>query len=92
MGTIVSEGRQDGVFRDVNPLLACLTTVWPIMVYLVAEPVRRVIHRQSAFETSRLKPEAFIRHMQEVGRRSLAADPVPRRSRHAVHRHTESAP
>ncbi len=76
MATIVREGRAAGVFRDVNPVLAYLTTVWPIMIYLASGPVRQVIHRHGNLDISGLEPASFIRHMQDVSRRSLLADPT----------------
>lgn len=88
MATIVEAGRAAGEFRDANPLLAYLTTVWPIMIYLASGPVRQVIFRETRFDTSGLEPERFIRHMQDTSRRSLAAEPAPRRPRkHATTEH-----
>lgn len=81
MATIVHAGRAEGAFRDVNPLLAYLGTAWPIMIYLASGPVREVIQKHSTLDTSALGPEQFIRHMQDIGRRSLAADPAPALSR-----------
>ncbi len=83
MAAIVHAGTAEGAFRDVNPLLAYLGTAWPIMIYLASGPVREVIHKHSKLDTSALAPELFIRHMQDVGRRSLAAEPtqaLPRRN------------
>jgi hypothetical protein len=71
MATVVRAGVRTGAFRDVNPLVAYLTTVWPIMIYLASKPVRDAIHRYSGLDTSSLEPEVFIRHMQETSRRTL---------------------
>lgn len=82
MAVIVEAGRRTGEFRDVNPLLAYLSTVWPIMVYLAAGHMRDTIRRHSDVDTSTLEPASFVRHMQDVSRRSLLATipalpPVP---------------
>jgi TetR/AcrR family transcriptional regulator len=76
MATIVGEGHAAGVFRDVNPLLAYLTTVWPIMVYVASASARQIIAKHSPYDTTGFQPDAFIRHMQETSRRALAAEPV----------------
>ena len=77
---IVDEGRRDGVFADVDPHLLWLTTVWPIVVYLAAQPIRNAIARVARFDASLLDQDRFIRHMQTLNRRMLlptaaAADP-----------------
>jgi TetR/AcrR family transcriptional regulator len=81
MAVIVDAGKATGEFRDANPLLAYLTTVWPIMIYLASGPVRQVLFREAKLDTSGLEPERFIRHIQETSRRSLAAEPAQGRPR-----------
>jgi TetR/AcrR family transcriptional regulator len=71
MATVVREGVRSGEFREMNPLLAYLTTAWPIMIYLASKPIRDVIHRHASLDTSGLEPESFVRHMQEASRRML---------------------
>jgi len=77
MVAIVAQGRKEGAFRQVDPLLTYLTTAWPIMIYLAAGPLREKVGRHTSLDTTGLEPPQFVRHMQEVGRRALA---VPARS------------
>lgn len=72
MSTIVRQGQQDGAFRDVNPLLTYLTTVWPIMVYLASGPIRASIARHTGIDTAVLDSSSFVRHMQQMSRQALA--------------------
>lgn len=74
MARIIGEGRASGSFRDVDPLLAYLSTVWPIMVYFVSGPVRHLMQTHAGIDTSGLAPASFIRHMQDVSRRALMSD------------------
>jgi AcrR family transcriptional regulator len=74
MRTILFEGRRAGVFRDADPLLTYLTTVWPIMVYLSTDALRRKIIRHASIDGTGFDPEHFIRHMQDLNRRVLARD------------------
>lgn len=72
MVAIVEQGRSEGAFRDVNPLLAYLTTAWPLMIYLASGPLRDQIGRHTRLDTTALDPPQFIRHMQDTSRRALA--------------------
>lgn len=69
--SIVDEGRRQGAFAAVDPLLLWLTTVWPIVVYLATEPIRNAVARVARFDPSRLDQDRFIRHMQTLNRRML---------------------
>lgn len=91
MNRIVDEGRRAGAFRDVNPLLAYLTTVWPIMVYVASSQAREQIHRHSNLDVTGFSPDHFIRHMQDVCRRTLAAEPASPRPTRAASRKREHA-
>jgi AcrR family transcriptional regulator len=76
MGAILSEGRRAGVFRDADPLMTYLTTVWPIMVYLSTDALRRSIVQHAQFDVTGFDPDHFVRHMQDLNRRALARDTV----------------
>jgi len=89
--TIVRDGHAAGAMRPINPLLAYLGLVWPIIVYLASGPARDTIRRHAGIDTSVLEPDTFIAHMQDVCARTLAANPVPKAVRRARPRHTERA-
>ena len=67
---IIAQGQRDGVFRAVDPLLAQLTILPPILVFLARE---RLVARQDAsvelLEPRRL--DAFVTHLQDAARRML---------------------
>jgi AcrR family transcriptional regulator len=86
MTSIVADGTSRGAFTKVNPLLLHLTTLWPIMVYLISTPMRTKMESVGRFDTSSLSPESFIRHMQNINRRAVAQEHAPHRtrSRHAA--------
>jgi TetR/AcrR family transcriptional regulator len=79
MVAIVEQGRTEGAFRQVDPLLTYLTTAWPIMIYLAAGPLREKVGRHTSLDTTGLEPSQFIRHMQDMGRRALAVPARPSR-------------
>ena len=74
---IVEQGRADGAFEHVDPILLYLTTVWPIMVYLATSPIRHAIARVAHFDPARLDADRFVSHLQQINRRAvLPAGPV----------------
>ena len=75
MTGIIEEGRTAGQFADIDPILLYLTTVWPIMVYLATDPIRKSIARVARFDPARLDPDRFITHMQTLNRKALARYP-----------------
>ena len=92
MATIVREGQRSGEFRDIDPLMAYLTTVWPIMVYLASGRIRQAVVSQSRTAVTTFSSDAFIQHMQDVSLRTLAAAPAGGRARRATPRHSEQEP
>jgi AcrR family transcriptional regulator len=90
LGTITEEGVKAGAMRAINPVLAYLSIVWPIMIYLVSERARDTIRRHARVDLSDLEPDAFIRHMQDMTARMFDPRPEPRR-RQSRTRHTEHA-
>jgi TetR/AcrR family transcriptional regulator len=74
VGAIVEHGVAARAFRPVNPLAAYFTMVAPMVVYLAGTPIRReMAARQPGMPE--LSPEAFVHHMQDMMRRTMAADP-----------------
>jgi TetR/AcrR family transcriptional regulator len=81
MTAIVAEGIAKGDFRKVDPLLVYLTTIWPVMFFLISKPMRTKVSSVSQVDPARLTPESFIRHMQSLNRRAVAPDVAePQRS------------
>lgn len=81
MTTIVEEGTAAGQFSPVDPFLLYLTTVWPVMVYLATEPIRRTIARVAHLDAARFEPDRFIRHLQTLNRRAVGAPDTGRHVR-----------
>jgi AcrR family transcriptional regulator len=71
ISAIVDQGRRNGQFRPVDPLLLWLTTVWPIVVYIATRPIRNAVARVAHVKPDRLNPDRFIRHLQMLNRRAL---------------------
>jgi TetR/AcrR family transcriptional regulator len=86
MTGIVTDGIERGEFRKVDPLLLHLTTIWPVMVYLISKPMRVKMASVAGIDTSILSPERFMRHMQHLNRSAVAQQPASHRSpsRHAA--------
>ncbi|MGH9349051.1 MAG: TetR/AcrR family transcriptional regulator [Vicinamibacterales bacterium] len=72
---MIVQGQQDGGFRDVDPLLAHLTIMPPIMVFFVHEGVVRKRTRglPGPFASPKSRDE-FITHMQQAVRGMLRKD------------------
>jgi AcrR family transcriptional regulator len=70
---IIVQGRREGVFRDVDPLLTYLTILPPILIFFARQ---RVVagHRKNVQGLAAAAPrdiEQFTRHMQESARALL---------------------
>jgi TetR/AcrR family transcriptional regulator len=86
MTAIVTDGVERGEFRKIDPLLLHLTTIWPVMVYLISKPMRIKMESVARVDTSILSQASFIHHMQHLNRSAVALYPAsPRpRLRHAA--------
>ena len=71
---IIARGAATGEFRDVHPLLAYFTMLGPLVVFFSAAPVLQEVAELRLLDTQPITPDAFIRHLQETMRRSLAPD------------------
>jgi TetR/AcrR family transcriptional regulator len=78
VGAIVSRGVESRAFRPIPPLAAYFTIIVPVVVYLAGAPIRKEMTAQHLLSTAPLTPGGFVKHMQDVARRVLAAD-VPHR-------------
>ena len=73
LGRVIAQGQRDGVFRAVDPLLAHLTILPPVLIFLMRE--RMVAARPEAeglLEPRRL--DDFVAHIQGAARRMLRRD------------------
>ena len=73
LGRVIAQGQRDGVFRKVDPLLAHLTILPAVLIFLVRQRV--VASRpggEGLLEPRRL--EQFVEHMQSAARRMLRKD------------------
>ncbi len=74
---ILAEGQKAGVFRDVHPFLMHITILAPTVLFIARDRViagrRRIPAEMKAFAAP-IAPQAFVRHMQEMARRTLAKD------------------
>ncbi len=80
MTRIIAEGTARREFRQVDPLLIHLTTIWPVMVYLTSKPLRSKVTSFARVDASRLSTGGFVRHLQHMNRRAVAQDTPARRS------------
>ena len=75
---ILAEGREAGAFRDVHPLLMHMTILAPTALFIardraLARVGRRLPAYLKEFGTA-IDAETFVRHMQQMVRRTLAKD------------------
>ena len=72
VGAIVEDGVRAGVFRPVNHVFAYFSMLAPIVFYLAGAPIRDEITDLHMADLRTLSPEAFVAHVQEAMRRTLA--------------------
>ena len=73
LGRVIAQGQRDGVFRAVDPLLAHLTILPPVLLFLARE--RMLASRpggEGLLEPRRL--DDFVAHIQGAARRMLRRD------------------
>jgi TetR/AcrR family transcriptional regulator len=71
-GSIVTEGVAAGAFRPVHPVFTYFTVLAPIVFYLAGEPIRKEISDLHVVDMRGPSQSAFVAHMQEAMRRTLA--------------------
>ena len=71
---IVTAGIRSGAFRQVHPLAAYFTVLAPVVLFMAGAPIRRELADAHLLAMPTLKPDAFVRHLQDSMRRSLARD------------------
>ncbi len=78
---IIERGTREGAFRRVNPFLAHIGIVGSLAFFYATEPTRRRIATQGKLPMALPPRDEFLRHMQEMVIRGLAADPPASGSR-----------
>jgi TetR/AcrR family transcriptional regulator len=71
---IIAQGKQEGAFRDADPLLTHLTIMPPILIFFARQ---RVLARNTAVDglAAPRDLDDFVRHMQAAARGMLRKDP-----------------
>jgi TetR/AcrR family transcriptional regulator len=71
---IIAQGKEEGAFRDADPLLTHLTIMPPILIFFARQ---RVLARNTAVDglAAPRDLDDFVRHMQAAARGMLRKDP-----------------
>ena len=72
--SIVEQGVQEGSFRSVNPLLTHISLVGSLLFFFATEPFRRQAPPVVRMGQEPPTNESYVRHVQELMVRGLAAD------------------
>jgi AcrR family transcriptional regulator len=73
LGRVIAQGQRDGVFRNVDPLLAHLIILPAVLIFLVRQRMVAGRHGgEDLLEPQRL--EQFVEHIQSAARRMLRKD------------------
>ena len=75
---IIAQGRTDGTFRDVHPLLTYFSVMGPIVMFLGSAPIREQFAQRLLVPGAGVDPDAFIGHLQEFVQRGVAAGAAAR--------------
>jgi AcrR family transcriptional regulator len=67
---VIAQGRREGAFRDVDPLLAHLTILPPVLIYFIRQRVLGIRKVRGALAQPR-DLDQFVRHMQASARGML---------------------
>ena len=71
---IIEKGIRDRAFREVDPLLTHLSLIGSIVFFFATAPLRSRLISESYVQARNPDPEAFVRHVQEMMTRALAAE------------------
>jgi TetR/AcrR family transcriptional regulator len=82
LGGILTEGQQAGSFRPVNPFIAQMGIVAPLLLFSATAPVRERFREHAPFPVTDIPREAIIEHVQTMTLAAIAAErsPVSRRA------------
>jgi AcrR family transcriptional regulator len=76
LAAILREGREAGLFADVNPFITQVTIVAPLMLFIASAPVRERFHHLIPHDVAAASPELAIAHIQRATLAAIAA-PAP---------------
>lgn len=71
VASVVEEGRRNGQFDEVDPLLVYFTLVGPLIMFLGGAPVREAMSRLHVAGNWHCPPATLLAHLQRVLRRLL---------------------
>jgi hypothetical protein len=71
---IVARGIRDGSFRPVDPFLTHLGLVGSLVFFFATAPLRGRLAAQGKLPVASPAAEAYLKHIQEIMARGLAAD------------------
>ena len=74
---IVEKGTRDRTFRPVDPLLTHLSLIGSLIFFFITAPLRDRLISETRFHADNPEPEAYVRHVQDLMTRALAADAPP---------------
>ncbi len=78
---IVARGVRDGDFRPVDPVLTHLSLVGSLVFFFATRRFRERVLADRRLEIAPPDPAAYVRHIQDLLTRGLAADHPPQRRR-----------
>ena len=71
---VIGMGVAAGTMRPVNPLIAYFSAIAPIMLFIASAPIRKEIAGTHQLAFVLPERQTFVTHVQDMLRRSLAAD------------------
>jgi TetR/AcrR family transcriptional regulator len=82
LGAILADGKRDGQFGDVHPLVVQLGIVAPLLLFAATSPVRERLGDRAPAGVATVSRDAMIAHVEATTLAALsnAASPGPRRS------------
>ena len=74
---ISEKGTRDRTFRQVDPLLTHLSLIGSLVFFFITAPLRNRLISEAHVRARNPEPEAYVRHVQDLMTRALAAEAPP---------------
>jgi len=74
---IIEKGTRDRTFRQVDPLLTHLSLIGSLVFFFITAPLRDRLISEAHVRAEKPEPEAYVRHVQDLMTRALAAEAPP---------------
>ena len=74
---IIEKGTRDRTFRQVDPLLTHLSLIGSLVFFFITAPLRDRLISEAHVRAEKPEPEAYVRHVQDLMTRALAAEATP---------------